>query len=232
VSAVAAAVVAGSSFPHLQIVPCEFNIKLFSTITPVLCHQFTDSGIMAPKETKRDRERRLKAQEQEATDAPTDGPTDDEPEEPIQYNTEGVLMMPGTSAAAAAAAAATASGASAGAASNAVASTKVGTLSSSDSESDGVAREKEWSDRTGTLAAKRALARSSRSRSRAPKKKAKKWKKARMRRWKESSSSSSSGRDDRRRSSRGRSPSISASSSSSDSGDSNWEDFYANDTVI
>jgi hypothetical protein len=29
VAAVAAAVVAGSSFPHLQFVPCEFNIKLF-----------------------------------------------------------------------------------------------------------------------------------------------------------------------------------------------------------
>jgi hypothetical protein len=27
VAAVAAAVVAGSSFPHLQFVPCEFNIK-------------------------------------------------------------------------------------------------------------------------------------------------------------------------------------------------------------
>jgi hypothetical protein len=39
------------------------------------------------------------------------------------------------------------------------------------------------------------------------------------------------GRDDRRRS-RGRSQSTSASSSSSSSGDSDWEDFYANDTVI
>jgi hypothetical protein len=81
---------------------------------------------MAPKETKRDRERRLKAQEQEATDAPTDGPTDDEPEEPIQYDAEGVVR-PGTSAAAAS----TASGASAAAASNAVASAKGGTFSSS-----------------------------------------------------------------------------------------------------
>jgi hypothetical protein len=39
------------------------------------------------------------------------------------------------------------------------------------------------------------------------------------------------GRDNRRRS-RGRSPSTSASSSSSSSGDSDWEDFYANDTLI
>jgi hypothetical protein len=48
---------------------------------------------MAPKETKKDRERRLKkAEEQEATDAPTDGPTDDdEPEEPLLYDAEGVL---------------------------------------------------------------------------------------------------------------------------------------------
>jgi hypothetical protein len=29
VAAAAAAVVAGSSFPHLQIVPCEFNVKIF-----------------------------------------------------------------------------------------------------------------------------------------------------------------------------------------------------------
>jgi hypothetical protein len=180
---------------------------------------------MAPKETKRDRERRLKAQEQEATDAPTDGPTDEE--EPIQYNAEGVLMRPGTSSADAAAP--TASGASAAAA---VAIAKVGSLSSSDSESDGVAREKERS--VVVPAAKRASrSSSSRSRSKVPKKKAKKSKKARRRRRKESSSSSSSsGRDDRRRGSRGRSPSTSASSSSSDSGDSDWEEFYANDTVI
>jgi hypothetical protein len=65
---------------------------------------------MAPKETKKDRERRLKkAEEQlrgaEATDAPTDGPTDDdEPEEPLLYDAEDVLMRPGTSTAAAAAA--------------------------------------------------------------------------------------------------------------------------------
>jgi hypothetical protein len=114
---------------------------------------------MAPKETKRDRERRLKAQEQEATDAPTD-PTDKE--EPIQYDAEGVLMRPGTSSAAAAAP--TASGESAAAA---VAIAKVGSLSSSDSESDGLAREKE---RSAVVPAKRASSRSSRFRSKEPKK--------------------------------------------------------------
>jgi hypothetical protein len=181
---------------------------------------------MAQKESKKDRERPLKAQEQEATDAPTDGPTDEE-EPPIQYEAEGVLMRPGTSAAAAAA---TAPGGSAPAASNAVAIAKVGTLSSSDSESDGVAREKE---RSAVPSAAKRASRSSRSRSKVPKKKAKKSKKSRRRRRKESSSSSSSsGRDDRPRGGRGRSPSTSASSSSSDSGDSDWEEFYANDTVV
>jgi hypothetical protein len=150
VAAVAAAVVAGSSFPHLQFVPCEFNIKLFVQLTPVLRHQFPDSGIMAPKETKRDRERRLlKAQEQEATDAATDGPTDDNvasPEVAIEYDAGGVVR-PGTSSAAAAAS--TASGASA-----AAAVAKVGSLSmTSDSESDGIAREKE---RSAVIPAKRA----------------------------------------------------------------------------
>jgi hypothetical protein len=138
----------------------------------------TDSGIMAPKETKRDRERRLlKAQEQEATDAATDdGPTDDDvasPEVPIEYDAMGVVR-PGTSSAAAAAS--TASGACA-----AAAVAKVGSLSMlSDSESDGVAREKERS----AIPAKRASSRSSRSK--VPKKKAKKSKKAHRRR-KESS---------------------------------------------
>jgi hypothetical protein len=189
---------------------------------------------MALKETKKDRERRLKKaeeQEQEATDAPTDGPTDDEPEEPLLYDAEGVLR-PGTSAATAAAAA---SGASAAASNNAVASAKVGaipTFFSSDSESDGVAQEKGSyrTGTTGTIAAKRASTRSSRWCSKAPKKKANKSKKVRRRHRKESSSSSSSGRDDRRRS-RGRSSSTSASSSSSSSGDSDWEEFYTNDTV-
>jgi hypothetical protein len=140
---------------------------------------------------------------------------------------EGVLMRPGTSSAAAAAT--TAPGASAAAA---VAIAKVGSLSSLDLESDGVAREKERS--AVVLAAKRASrSSSSRSRSKVPKKKAKKSKKARRRRRKESSFlSSSSGRDDRRGGGRGRSPSTSAFSSSSDSGDIDWEEFYANDTVI
>jgi hypothetical protein len=49
---------------------------------------------MAPKETNKDKERRLKKEEQlrgavatdtaaDPTDAPTDGQTDDEPEEPL-----------------------------------------------------------------------------------------------------------------------------------------------------
>jgi hypothetical protein len=152
----------------------------------------------------------------------TDGPTDNEPEVPIQYDAEGVVMRPGTSSAAAAASSA-APGASA-----AAAVAKVGSLSmSSDSESDGVAREKERS----TIPAKRA-SRSTRSRSKVPKNKAKKSKKARRRRKESSSSSSSSERDGRRRGGRGRSPSTTASSSSSGLGDSDWEDFYANDTVI
>jgi hypothetical protein len=181
------------------------------------------SGIMAPKETKRDRERRLKAQEQEATNAATDGPTDDDPEVPIQYDTEGVVMRPGTSSAAAAAS--TALGASA-----ATAVAKVGSLSlSSDPESDGVAREKERS----AIPAKRALARSARSRSKVPKKKAKKSKKEPRRRKESSSLSSSSERDgNRHRGGRGRSPSTTVSSSSSGSGDSDWEEFFANNTVV
>jgi hypothetical protein len=57
---------------------------------------------MAPKETKKDRERRLKKAEEltTVTNAPTDGPTDDdEPDE----ERKGGLMRPGTSAATAAA---------------------------------------------------------------------------------------------------------------------------------
>jgi hypothetical protein len=123
---------------------------------------------MAPKETKRDKERRLKAQEQEATDAPTNGPTDDDPEEPIQYDTEGVVMRPGTSSAAAAAS--TAPGASAAAA---VAIAKVGSLSLSDSESDGVAREKERSAVVLAAAKRASRSLSSRSRSKVPKKEGK-----------------------------------------------------------
>jgi hypothetical protein len=67
-----------------------------------------------------------------------------------------------------------------------------------------------------------------------PKKKAKKAKKAQRRRKESSSSSSSSDPEgsSRRRGGRGRSPSTTASSSSSGSGDSDWEAFYALDTVI
>jgi hypothetical protein len=119
---------------------------------------------MAPKETKRDRERRLKAQEQEATatDAASDGPTDDDPEVPIQYDAEGVVMRPGTSSAAAAASS-TVPGASA-----AAAVAKMGLLSmSSHLDSDGIEREKERS----AIPAKRASSRTARSRSKVPKKK-------------------------------------------------------------
>jgi hypothetical protein len=53
---------------------------------------------MAPKETKKDKERRLKkAEELAATDADalTDGPTDDdEPDEELLYNAEGGLLKP------------------------------------------------------------------------------------------------------------------------------------------
>jgi hypothetical protein len=98
---------------------------------------------------------------------------------------------------------------------------------SSDSDSDGVAREKE----RPAIPAKRA-SRSNRSRSKVPKKKAKKSKKARRRRKDSLSSSSSSDRDGRRRGGRGGSPSTTASSSSSGSGDSDWEEFYANNTVV
>jgi hypothetical protein len=140
-------------------------------------------------------------------------------------------LRPGTSAAAAAAAA---TGASASAAPiNAVANAKVGaspTFSTSDSRNiEGFTHEREKGSaraRKGTtgIKAKRASTRSSRSRSKALKK-AKKSKK--LRRRKESSSSSSS--DDRRR---GRGCSPSSSSSSSSSGDSDWEEFYNNATVI
>jgi hypothetical protein len=96
----------------------------------------------------------------------------------------------------------------------------------SDSESDGVAREKE---RSAVIPAKRACS----SRSKVPKKKAKKAKKTRRRCKESSSSSSSSDREgSRRRGGRGRSPSTTALSSSSGSGDSDWEAFYARDTVI
>jgi hypothetical protein len=139
---------------------------------------------------------------------------------PIQYDAEGVVR-PGTSFAAAAAS--TASGAC-----SAAAVAKLGSLSmSSDSESDGVAREKESS----AVPAKRASSCSSRSK--VPKKKANKSKKAHRQRKESSSSSSSSNCDgNRRRGGRGRSPSTKAASSSSGSADSDWEAFYAHDTVV
>jgi hypothetical protein len=125
---------------------------------------------MAPKETKKDRERRLKkAEELTATDAPTDGPTDDDkPDEELLYDAEGGLMRPGTSAAAAAAAAAGSITARAVAAS---------TLVSSDwSDADGIITQEEKGSaraRTGrstpTRAKRAASTRSSRSRSK-PKK--------------------------------------------------------------
>jgi hypothetical protein len=186
---------------------------------------------MAPKETKKNRERRLKKAEEQlrgagaeatdaATDAPTDSPTDDdEPEEPLLYDAEGGLMRPGTSAVTAAAAP-----------NNAVAKAGASPTFSTSDSSDGIAQEKGSARaRTGTTGtkAKRASTRSSRSRSKAPKK-AKKSKKARRRRKIKSSSSSSL--DDRRRG-RGRSPSTDSSSSASSSGNSNWEEFYDNATV-
>jgi hypothetical protein len=118
---------------------------------------------MAPKETKKDRERRLKKAEEElrgaeatdaATDAPTDSPTDDdEPEEPLLYDAEGGLR-PGTSAVAAAAAL-----------NNAVANVGASLTFSSSDSSNGIAQEKGSARRTGTTGtnAKRASTRSSRA---------------------------------------------------------------------
>jgi hypothetical protein len=175
---------------------------------------------MAPKETKKDRERRLKKAEELTTDAPTDGPTDDdEPDDDaIAYDGEGGLVKPGTSAAAAAAAAAVTT--------TAVASTML--LSDS---SEGFATQGEKGSgraRTGmgtpTRAKRAASMRSNRS---SKPKKLKKSKKERRRRRKRESSSSSS--DDRRRM---RSPSSSSSLSSDPSGDSDWEEFYDDATVV
>jgi hypothetical protein len=181
---------------------------------------------MAPKETKKDRGRRLKkAEELTATDAPSDGPTDeDKPDEELLCDAEGGLTRPGTSAAAAA---------SAAAAVNAVASTKVGTsplISTDSSNADGVTTQEEKGSaraRTGTLAREKRAASTRSSRSRSRPKKSKKLKKERRRRRKRESSSSSS--DDRRRR---RSPSTTSSSSSDLSGDSDWEEFYDDATVV
>jgi hypothetical protein len=239
VAAVAAAEVAGVRFLTCKLFLVSSTSKNFNDIRSFLPSFDPDCNFgMALKETKKERERRLKkAEEQlrgaeaEATDAPTDGPTDDDkPGEPLLYDAEGGLR-PGTSAAAAAAAATGASAAASAAPINAVASAKVGaslTLSTSDSSDvEGFMHEREKGSaraRKGTTGtkAKRASTRLSKLRSKAPKK-AKKSKK--LRRRKESSSLSSS--DDRRR---GRSHS--SSSSSSSSGDSDWEEFYDNATVI
>jgi hypothetical protein len=175
---------------------------------------------MAPKETKKDRERRLKKAEELTTDSPTDGPTDDdEPDEDaIAYYGEGGLVKPGTSAAASAAAAAIAT--------NAVACTMV----SSDS-SEGFATQGEKGSaraRTGTGKPTRAKRAASTLLTRSSKpNKSKKSKKERRRRRKRESSSSSSDKWRRRHS-----PSSSSSSSSNPSGDSDWEEFYDDATVV
>jgi hypothetical protein len=180
---------------------------------------------MAPKETKKDRERRLKKAEEliTATGAPTDGPTedDDEPDEELLYDAEGGLLKPGTSVEARAALAG-----STVAVSTALVFTDL-------SDADGVTtQEEKGSTRTRTrrstpMRAKRASSlRLSRSRSKPKKKKSKK---DRRRRPKKESSSSSSDADRRR--GRGRSSSSSGSSASS-SGDSDWEELYDHETVV
>jgi hypothetical protein len=177
---------------------------------------------MAPKETKKDRERRLKKAEEltMATEAPTDSPTNDnKPDKELLYDAEGGLTRPGTSAAAAAAAAAVAS--------NAVASILI---SSDSSDADGnTTQEEKGSTRARTGRVKQAASKRS-SRSRSKPKKSKKSKKERRRRRRRESSSSLT--DDGCRG-RGRSPSSSSGSSTSNSsGDSNWEEFYDHATVV
>jgi hypothetical protein len=195
---------------------------------------------MAPKETKKDRERRLKKAEElrgaeatdAATDAPTDGPTDDdEPDEELLYNAEGGLMRPGTSAAAATLAAA--------ATINAVASAKVGaspTFSTDSSDVEGVTQEKGSARaRTGTMGTKAKRTVSTRS-SRSPGRAAKLPRRQRSRK--------------RRVGATAREsllllpllttgagagvvpPSTAGSTSASSSGESNWEEFYDDATVV
>jgi hypothetical protein len=178
---------------------------------------------MAPKETKKDRERRLKKAEELTTDAsPADGPTDDdEPDDDaIAYDGEGGLVKPSTSAAAAAAVAAGTI--------TAVASTNLSSdlsdISATQGEK-GSARARTGTDTMGTKAKRAASTRSTRP---SKPKKSKRSKKERRRHRKRESSSSSSPDDRRRR----RSPSSSSSSSSDSSGDSDWEDFYNNATVV
>jgi hypothetical protein len=205
----------------LQIGPCTFNIKKFqrhleASFLP------SDSG-MAPKETKKDRERRLKKAEELTTDAPTNSPTDDDkPEDDaIAYGGEGGLVKPSTSTAAAAAATAAAA---------AVTITAVASTLMSDSSDVSATQGEKGSARarTGTGMPTRAKRAASTPSTRPSKpKKSKKSKKERRRRGKRELSSSSS--DDRRRR---RSPSSSSSSSSDPSGDSDWEDFYDDATVV
>jgi hypothetical protein len=184
---------------------------------------------MAPKETKKDRERQLKKAEEltTATDAPMDGPTedDDEPDKELLYNAEGGLLkprdQPGTSVEARAALA------------GSTAAVSTALVSTDSSDADGVTtQEEKGSTRTRTRrstptrAKQASSSRSSRSRSKPKKKKSKK---DRRRRHKRKSCSSSS--DDDRRRGRGRSSSSSGSSTLS-SRDSNWEEFYNHDTVV
>jgi hypothetical protein len=178
---------------------------------------------MAPKETKKDRERRLKKAEELTTEALTDCPTDDdEPDDKLlAYDAEGGPIKPGTSADAATAAAATNAG------TNVVVSTQI---SSDSSDDEGITTQGKGSVRASTGRSKRAASSTRSSRSRSKLKKSKKAKKARRRCRRESSPSLT---DNDRRRGRGRSPSsLSGSSSSASSGDSNWEEFYHHATVV
>jgi hypothetical protein len=171
--------------------------------------------VMAPKETKKDKERpaakkteELAAPTEDApTDGPTDGPTDDdEPDEELLYNAEGALLKPKAKTSAEARAALVAT-----------------TDFEDSSNADGVTLQEE----KVTKRAKRVSARLSRLRSKPKKKRSTKERRRGRRR--ESSSSSSNDGDSRHR---GRSPSSSSCSFSSSSGDSEWEEFYNHDTVV
>jgi hypothetical protein len=166
---------------------------------------------MAPKETKKDKERRLKKAEELAatnakalTDAPTDGQTDcDDPDEELLYDAEGGLLKP-----------------KAGTSVEARAALATATTDFGNSSDEGVTTTQE------EKVTKRAKRVSSRSRSKPKKKKSKKERRKRRRR----ESSSSSSNNNRRR--RGRSPTYSSCTSPSSSGDSDWEEFYDHDTVV
>jgi hypothetical protein len=77
-----------------KISPCTINCRFFQRHLEAFF--LPSDSVIAPKETKKDRERRLKkAEELTETDAPTDGPTDnDEPDEELLYDAEGGLMRP------------------------------------------------------------------------------------------------------------------------------------------